>query len=119
MQLSMNVNKVDRNFLINIKEKLQEQLSQKIKNLIQLRDHIDLYFLELKKLEVNVNLYENILNPIKKQVKRENKKLSETSNEKLQALNIVDRVELISTINYPIRRKWVCQEINNNVVKQL
>lgn len=66
LQLSMNVNKVDRNFFINRKEKFQEQLSRKIKNLIKLKDHINLYFLELKKLEANVNLYENILDPIEK-----------------------------------------------------
>lgn len=45
--------------------------------------------------------------------------MSEILNEKLQALNTSCRVELISTINYPIREKWVCQEIKNNVVKQL
>lgn len=62
----MNVNKIDNFFLINIKGKFREQLSQKIKNFIQLKDHIDLYFLELKKLEANVNLSENILDPIEK-----------------------------------------------------
>lgn len=45
--------------------------------------------------------------------------MSEISNERLQTLNVGDRVESMFAINYPIRGKWVCQEIKNNVSKQM
>lgn len=74
---------------------------------------------ELKKLESDVSRSESILDPILDQAKKANKNLNEISNEKLLALKIGDRVELMVAINYPMRGKWVCQEIKNNVLNQL
>lgn len=91
---------MDKNFLLAVKEKFWEQRSQDIKTLIHLRDHIEVCLFELKKLEVDVSRSESIFDPILDQVKRVNKKLNEISNEKVQALNIGDQVELMEAINY-------------------
>lgn len=51
--------------------------------------------------------------------KKANKKWNELSNEKLQALNIGDWVELMAAINYLEQGKWVCEEIKNSMLNQL
>lgn len=50
--------------------------------------------LELKRLEIEVNRIENILNPVLELAKKANKKLNKVSNKSLWVLNIGNMVEL-------------------------
>lgn len=83
LQQILNINKVDKSFLLNMKKKFWELRSQEIKDLIHLRDHAELCLSKLKNLEMEVTKCENILNPISDQAKQANKKLNRISNEKL------------------------------------
>lgn len=118
LQLSLNVNKVDKSFLLNMKKKFWELRDQEIKDLIHLRHHTKSCLSEFKRLEVEVTRCENILNPISEQAKQANKRLNDLSNEKLQSYNIGDQVELMSVINYPMRGKWVYHHIKGNVLSR-
>ena len=101
-----------------MKKNFWELRAQEVKDLIHLRDHIESCLSEFKRLKVEVTRCENILNPISEQAKQASKRLNGLSNEKLQSYNIGDRVELMSTINYPMRGKWVCHEIKSNVLSR-
>jgi len=91
-----------------VKKTFWKQKSQEVKDLIHLRDHVEVCLLEFKKLEVEVSMSENILNPILEQAKKPNKKLNEVSNESLWVLKIRDRIELMEEIDYSMWGKCVC-----------
>lgn len=80
LQQSINLNKVDKTFLLNIK-KFLEQNCQEIKDLIHIRDHVETCLMELKGLEAEVNILENILDPLLEQTNKAYEKLNKASNE--------------------------------------
>lgn len=74
---------------------------------------------ELKKLEGEVKKSEVIFYPVMDEAKKVNEKLNKLSDEKLKALNIRDRVELVIVINHHVQGKKVCEEIKGSILNQL
>lgn len=67
--------------MLTMMKKFWEQKSQEIKDLIHLRDHVEVCLVELKKLEVDIGRSENNLDPLLEKVKQANNKLNGISNE--------------------------------------